>query len=99
MVATVDLASQWTVKKPFPPSVIICRLVLDSGLLSSGVYRGMCRSCGEPVKFWSVPGPVVEVKFNLNGSQYTVQNPDPHTSLNEWIRSQPGHQGWSLELL
>ncbi|EDO36161.1 predicted protein, partial [Nematostella vectensis] len=31
--------------------------------------------------------------FTVNGAQYTVHNPDAHTSLNEWIRNQPGLKG------
>ena len=43
--------------------------------------------------FWSVPSPVGEISFTVNGTQYTVANPDPTMSLNEWIRNQPGLQG------
>ena len=62
-------------------------------MLSSGIYSGKCKSCNEEVKFWSVPSPVSEISFTLNGTQYTVTNPDPGMSLNEWIRNQPGLQG------
>ena len=43
--------------------------------------------------FWSVPSRVSEITFTVNGTQYTVTNPDPGMSLNEWLRDQPGLQG------
>ena len=73
--------------------LISCRLFPDEGILSSGLYSGTCKNCAHPLEFWSVPNPITEVKFTVNGTEYTVQNPDPHMSLNEWLRSQPGHQG------
>ncbi|KAL9979239.1 hypothetical protein ACROYT_G016871 [Oculina patagonica] len=69
------------------------RLVPEDGVLSSGLYSGKCKTCNKEVMFWSVPSPVSEITFTLNGTKYTVTNPDPGMSLNEWIRNQPGHQG------
>ena len=62
-------------------------------VLSSGLYRGKCKSCMEDVVFWSIPSPVSEITFTVNGTWYIVTNPDPSMSLNEWIRNQPGLQG------
>ena len=70
------------------------RLVPENEVvLSSGLYRGKCNSCKKDVVFWSLPSPVSEITFNVNGTPYIVTNPDPDTSLNEWIRNQPGLQG------
>lgn len=70
------------------------RLVPENEVvLSSGLYRGKCNSCKKDVVFWSLPSPVSEITFNVNGTPYIVSNPDPDTSLNEWIRNQPGLQG------
>ena len=65
----------------------------DEVVLSSGLYRGKCNSCKKDVVFWSLPSPVSEITFIVNGTPYIVSNPDPDTSLNEWIRNQPGLQG------
>ena len=65
----------------------------DEVVLSSGLYHGKCNSCKKDVVFWSLPSPVSEITFNVNGTPYIVSNPDPDTSLNEWIRNQPGLQG------
>lgn len=64
-------------------------------MLSSGLYKGKCQTCNKEVTFWSVPSPVIEITFSVNGAQYNVANPDPEMSLNEWIRNQPGLQGTS----
>ncbi|KAJ7381027.1 hypothetical protein OS493_004623 [Desmophyllum pertusum] len=73
---------------------VFARLVPENGVqLSSGFYSGKCKTCNKEVKFWSVPSPVSEITFTVNGTQYTVNNPDPGMSLNEWIRNQPGLQG------
>lgn len=69
------------------------RLVPENGVLSSGLYNGKCQTCNKEVTFWSVPSPVSEITFTLNGAQCNVANPDPEMSLNEWIRNQPGLQG------
>ena len=70
------------------------RLVPENGqVLCSGLYNGTCKSCSKDVTFWSVPSPVSEITFTVNGTQYTVTNPDPGMSLNEWLRDQPGLQG------
>nr|XP_058949586.1 xanthine dehydrogenase/oxidase-like isoform X1 [Pocillopora verrucosa] len=69
------------------------KLVPENGVLCSGIYNGKCKSCNKDVEFWSVPTPVNEVSFTLNGTQHKVTNPDPGMSLNEWIRNQPGLQG------
>ena len=71
----------------------VCRLVPENGVLCSGIYNGKCKSCNKDVEFWSIPTPVNEVSFTLNGTQHKVTNPDPGMSLNEWIRNQPGLQG------
>lgn len=76
---------------------IIYRLVPEDGVLSSGLYSGKCKTCNKEVMFWSVPSPVSEITFTLNGTKYTVTNPDPGMSLNEWIRNQPGHQGICID--
>ncbi|XP_068702018.1 xanthine dehydrogenase/oxidase-like [Montipora foliosa] len=74
--------------------VCFARLVPeDDVVLSSGLYRGKCKSCMKDVVFWSIPSPVSEITFTVNGTQYIVTNPDPSMSLNEWIRNQPGLQG------
>ena len=65
-------------------------------MLSSGLYNGKCQTCNKDVTFWSVPSPVNEITFTLNGAQCNVANPDPEMSLNEWIRNQPGLQGTEL---
>ncbi|XP_015777058.1 PREDICTED: indole-3-acetaldehyde oxidase-like [Acropora digitifera] len=65
----------------------------DEVVLSSGLYHGKCNSCKKDVVFWSLPSPVSEITFNVNGTPYIVSNPDPDASLNEWIRNQPGLQG------
>lgn len=62
-------------------------------MLASGIYNGKCKTCRKDVTFWSVPSPVSEVSFTVNGKQHTITNPDPSMSLNEWIRNQPGLQG------
>ena len=72
------------------------RLVPENGVLSSGLYKGECQTCNKEVTFWSVPSPVSEITFTVNGTQYMVANPDPEMSLNEWIRNQPGLQGIDL---
>ena len=64
-------------------------------MLSSGLYKGKCKTCRKDVTFWSVPSPVREISFNVNGIQHIVTNSDPAMSLNEWIRNQPGLQGKS----
>ena len=74
-----------------------CRLVPENGdVLASGVYNGKCKTCRKDVTFWSVPSPVSEINFIVNGTQHIVTNPDPAMSLNEWIRNQPGLQGYNL---
>lgn len=70
----------------------------DEAVLSSGLYHGKCKSCKKDVVFWSLPSPVNEITFNVNGTPYLVTNPDPDTSLNEWIRNQPGLQGIVLHM-
>ena len=70
------------------------RLVPENGqVLCSGLYNGTCKNCSKDVTFWSVPSPVSEITFTVNGTKYTVTNPDPGMSLNEWLRDQPGLQG------
>jgi len=69
------------------------RLAPENGVLSSGLYKGECKTCNKEVTFWSVPSPVSEITFTVNGTQYDISNPDPEMSLNEWIRNQPGFQG------
>ena len=78
----------------FYSMLCLFRLVPENGqVLCSGLYNGTCKSCSKDVTFWSVPSPVSEITFTVNGTQYTVTNPDPGMSLNEWLRDQPGLQG------
>lgn len=74
------------------------RLVPENGVLSSGLYKGKCQTCNKEVTFWSVPSPVSEITFTVNGTQYNVTNPDPEMSLNEWIRNQPGLKGTCIDI-
>ena len=64
-------------------------------MLASGLCNGKCKTCRKDITFWSVPCPVSEISFTVNGTQHIVTNPDPEVSLNEWIRNQPGLQGKS----
>lgn len=68
-------------------------------MLASGIYNGKCKTCRKDVRFWSVPSPVSEVSFTVNGKQHTITNPDPSMSLNEWIRNQPGLQGTVISFI
>ena len=56
-------------------------------MLASGLYNGKCKTCRKDVTFWSVPSPVSEISFTVNGAQHIVTNPDPEVSLNESIRN------------
>lgn len=78
---------------PYVPLFVTYRLAPENGVLSSGLYKGECKTCNKEVTFWSVPSPVSEITFTVNDTQYNISNPDPEMSLNEWIRNQPGFQG------
>ena len=54
-------------------------------MLASGLYNGKCKTYRKDVTFWSVPSPISEISFTVNGIQHIVTNPDPAMSLNEWI--------------
>ena len=36
------------------------------------------------------------IKIGVNGVSYTIENIDPKTSLNDWLRAQPGLKGKCL---
>ena len=61
------------------------------------VSNGLCSSAVQSVfdvgKKCKVPDTLSQVNLHLNGTKYTVLDPDPLVSLNEWIRNQPGLKG------
>ena len=63
------------------------------------IRKSTLRSLFDLRKSDKEPDPLNSICVHLNGRKYTVLNPDPLTSLNEWIRSQPGHKGMGGKVL
>ncbi|XP_048577165.1 xanthine dehydrogenase/oxidase isoform X2 [Nematostella vectensis] len=64
-----------------------------SSLYSGYNKRILEQTFGGVVNLNNLPEQLQVISFTLNGRKCLVHNPDTKTTLNEWIRSQPGLKG------
>lgn len=67
--------------------------IFRSLLLSDKKSKKILDSCFNGIVKTVDPAILSTITLNINGIKYTVNNPDAHTSLNEFIRNQPGLKG------
>lgn len=67
--------------------------IFRSLLLSDKKSKKILDSCFNGIVKTVEPAILSTITLNINGIKYTVNNPDAHTSLNEFIRNQPGLKG------